>query len=52
MNAEKMFSQQMLNEECMDAVNRLVAEVQVGWETAEKAGWVSEEDAYTLLGLK
>ena len=33
------------------AMQRLMAEVQKGWESAEKDGWVSEEEAYKLLGL-
>ena len=31
------------------AMRRLMAEVQQGWDSAEKDGWVSEEDAYRLL---
>ena len=33
------------------AMRRLVAEVQRGWDSAEKDGWISEEDAYRLLGV-
>lgn len=33
------------------AMRRLMAEVQQGWDSAEKDGWVSEEDAYRLLGV-
>ena len=33
------------------AMQRLMAEVRKGWESAEKDGWVSEEEAYKLLGL-
>lgn len=33
------------------AMQRLMAEIQKGWESAEKDGWVSEEEAYKLLGL-
>ena len=33
------------------AMRRLMAEVQRGWDSAEKDGWVSEEDAYRLLGV-
>lgn len=32
------------------AVRRLMEEVQRGWDSAEKEGWVSEEEAYRLLG--
>ena len=31
------------------ALRRLMAEIQRGWDSAEKDGWVSEEDAYRLL---
>ena len=42
------------NEEYMKtkAVRRLMAEVQKGWDSAEKDGWVSEEEAYRLLGIE
>lgn len=42
------------NEEYMKvkAMRRLMAEVQKGWDSAEKDGWVSEEDAYRLLGVE
>ena len=33
------------------AMRRLMAEVQQGWDSAEKDGWVSEENAYRLLGV-
>lgn len=33
------------------AMRRLMAEIQQGWDSAEKDGWVSEEDAYRLLGV-
>ena len=41
------------NEEYMKAkaMRRLMAEVQKGWDSAERDGWVSEEDAYRLLGI-
>jgi len=41
------------NEEYMKAksMRRLLNEVQKGWESAEKDGWVSEEDAYRALGV-
>ena len=34
------------------AMRRLMSEVQKGWDSAEKDGWVSEEDAYRLLGVE
>ena len=34
------------------AMRRLMAEIQRGWDSAEKDGWVSEEDAYRLLGVE
>ena len=34
------------------AMHRLMAEIQRGWSSAEKDGWVSEEDAYRLLGVE
>ena len=33
------------------AMRRLMAEIQRGWDSAEKDGWISEEDAYRLLGV-
>lgn len=33
------------------AMRHLVAEIQLGWDSAEKDGWVSEEDAYRQLGV-
>lgn len=33
------------------AFRRLTEEVQKGWDSAERDGWVSEEDAYRLLGV-
>lgn len=33
------------------AMRRLIAEIQRGWDSVEKGGWVSEEDAYRLLGV-
>ena len=41
------------NEEYMKAkaMRRLMAEVEKGWDSAERDGWVSEEDAYRLLGV-
>lgn len=42
------------NEEYMKAkaMRRLMAEVQKGWDSAERDGWLSEEDAYRLLGVE
>lgn len=42
------------NEEYMKAkaMRRLMAEVQKGWDSAERDGWVSEEDAYRQLGIE
>ena len=33
------------------AMCRLMAEVQRGWDSAERDGWVSEEEAYRQLGV-
>ena len=33
------------------AMRRLLDEAQKGWASAEKDGWVSEEDAYCTLGV-
>lgn len=33
------------------AMRRLMDEVQKGWDSAEKEGWVSEEEAYRQLGV-
>ncbi len=42
------------NEELMKAkaMRRLLAEAQKGWDSAERDGWVSEEDAYRILGIE
>ena len=42
------------NEDYMKAkaMNRLMAEVQKGWDSAEQDGWISEEEAYRLLGVE
>jgi len=42
------------NEEYMKAkaMRRLMAEVQKGLDSAERDGWVSEEDAYRQLGIE
>ena len=42
------------NEEYMKAkaMRRLMTEVQKGWDSAERDGWVSEEDAYRQLGIE
>ena len=34
------------------AMPRWSDEVQKGWDSAERDGWVSEEDAYRLLGAE
>lgn len=34
------------------AMRRLMTEVQRGWDSAEKNGWVSEEDAHRLLEVE
>ena len=34
------------------AMRRLMTEVQKGWDSAEKNGWVSEEDARRLLEVE
>lgn len=34
------------------AMRRLLDEVQQGWDSAEKEGWVSEGEAYRLLGVE
>lgn len=41
------------NEEYLKAkaMRRLMDEVQKGWDSAERDGWISEEDAYRLLGV-
>lgn len=41
------------NEEYMKAkaTRCLMDEIQKGWDSAERDGWVSEEDAYHLLGV-
>ena len=33
------------------AMRRLLDEAEKGWKSAEKDGWVSEEDAYLTLGV-
>lgn len=33
------------------AMRHLMSEIQRGWDSAEKDGWVSEEDAYRQLGV-
>ena len=42
------------NEEYLKAkaMRRLMAEVQKGWDSAERDGWVSEEDAYRQLDIE
>lgn len=31
------------------AIRRLMGEVQKGWDSAEKSGWISEEEAYRIF---
>lgn len=33
------------------AMRRLLDEVEKGWDSAVEDGWVSEEEAYRLLGI-
>ena len=33
------------------AMAKLVDEIEAGWESARSDGWVSEEDAYKILGV-
>ena len=42
------------NEEYMKAkaMRRLMEELKKGWDSAERDGWVSEEDAYRQLGIE
>ncbi|WP_158099410.1 hypothetical protein [Pseudoflavonifractor sp. An85] len=35
-----------------EAIDRLMSEVQKGWNSVEKSGWYSEADAYHLLGIE
>lgn len=64
-DAVNIFIQQSLNEDGLPflvspendaymkakAMRRLMDEVQKGWDSAQREGWVSEEEAYHLLGL-
>ena len=59
-DAVNIFIQQSLNMEGLpflaspenaEAMRRLLDEAQKGWASAEKDGWVSEEDAYRTLGV-
>ncbi len=34
------------------ALRRFLHEVQAGWDSAEKEGWISEEDAYRILEVE
>ena len=34
------------------AMHRLLDEVQKGWDSAEKEGWISEEEAYRLFEVE
>ena len=42
------------NEEYLKAkaMRRLMEELKKGWDSAERDGWVSEEDAYRQLGIE
>ena len=65
-DAVNMFIQQSLNEDGLPflaspentafkrwkAGKRLVEEAQKGFESAEREGWLSEEEAYRLLGIE
>ncbi len=65
-DAVNIFIQQSINQEGLPflpssdnqaylkgkAYQRLLEEVQYGWDSAEKSGWISEEDAYQALGLE
>ena len=33
------------------AIAKLIDEIEAGWESARAEGWVSEEDAYKILGV-
>lgn len=33
------------------AMCRLIADIQKGWDSVASGSWVSEEDAYRLLGI-
>ena len=58
-DAVNIFIQQSLNMEGLPfleymkakAMRRLLDEAEKGWKSAEKDGWVSEEDAYRTLGV-
>ena len=61
-DAVNIFIQQSLNMEGLaspenaeymkaKALRRLLDEAEKGWASAEKDGWVSEEDAYRTLGV-
>lgn len=34
------------------AMRRFMAEIQQGWDSAEREGWISEEDAFRQLGVE
>lgn len=40
------------NEAKTKAIHRFMEEAQQGWDSAEQEGWVTEEDAYRLLGVE
>ena len=33
------------------AIAKLIDEIEAGWDSARAEGWVSEEDAYKILGV-
>ena len=33
------------------AIAKLIDEIEAGWDSARTEGWVSEDDAYKLLGI-
>jgi len=34
-----------------ESLRRLITEFQIGWESGEKDGWISMDDAETQLGI-
>ena len=65
-DAVNIFFQQSINEDGLPflaspenkayrkakAMQRFMAEVQKGFDSAEREGWISEEDAYKILGIE
>ena len=33
------------------AMTKLMGEIEAGWESAQKEGWIPEEEAYRMLGV-